>query len=104
MITAEELAGLDLSSCQLAVLSACDTGIGLQRAGLGVASLQTALHAAGVRSAVTSLWKVPDAATAELMADFYRRAWIEGNRTAVAGHRVLSETLPLLSFRTLARR
>ncbi len=76
-VTAEELAGLDLSSCELAVLSACDTNDGIRRAGQGVASLQKALHMAGARSVITSLWKVPDEATRELMLDFYRRLWVE---------------------------
>ena len=78
VITAEELARLDLSSCELAVLSACDTNVGVRRAGQGVASLQRALRMAGARSVVTSLWKVPDEATMELMIDFYRRMWVEG--------------------------
>jgi CHAT domain-containing protein len=78
LITAEELASWDLSSCELAVLSACDTNVGIRRAGQGVASLQKALHMAGARSTITSLWKVPDQATRELMLDFYRRIWIEG--------------------------
>jgi CHAT domain-containing protein len=77
LMTAEELATLDLSSCELAVLSACDTHVGVRRAGQGVASLQRALHMAGARSVLTSLWKVPDEATKELMSDFYRRLWIE---------------------------
>jgi CHAT domain-containing protein len=76
-ITAEELAALDLSNCELAVLSACDTNVGVRRAGQGVASLQRALHMAGVRKAITSLWKVPDEATSKLMASFYRRIWYE---------------------------
>ena len=41
----------------------------------GVLGLQRALHAAGVRTAVTSLWSVQDAATAELMDEFYSRLW-----------------------------
>jgi CHAT domain-containing protein len=77
LVTAEELAALDLSRCELAVLSACDTNVGERRAGQGVASLQRALQMAGARSVITSLWKVPDEATRELMVDFYRRLWIE---------------------------
>ena len=77
LVTAEELSGLDLTGCELAVLSACDTNVGERRAGQGVASLQKALHMAGARSVITSLWKVPDEATSELMLDFYRRLWVE---------------------------
>jgi CHAT domain-containing protein len=58
------------------VLSACDTNVGLGRAGQGVASLQKALHMAGARTVITSLWKVPDEATKDLMLDFYQRIWI----------------------------
>ena len=59
------------------MLSACDTNVGERRAGQGVASLQKALQMAGARSVITSLWKVPDEATKELMLDFYRRLWVE---------------------------
>ncbi|MFN0009039.1 MAG: CHAT domain-containing protein, partial [Planctomycetota bacterium] len=76
LMTAEELSNLDLTRCELAVLSACDTNVGVRRAGQGVASLQRALHMAGARSVITSLWKVPDEATRELMTDFYRRIWV----------------------------
>ncbi len=76
LMTAEELSTLDLRNCELAVLSACDTNVGERRAGQGVASLQRALHMAGARSVITSLWKVPDEATKELMLDFYRRIWV----------------------------
>ncbi len=78
ILTAEEIAGLDLGDCDLAVLSACETNVGLRRAGEGIASLQSALHAAGARSAITSLWKVEDRSTRDLMVDFYRRLWIDG--------------------------
>ncbi len=77
LVTAEELSTLDLSNCELVVLSACDTNVGERRAGQGVASLQKALQMAGARSVITSLWKVPDEATKELMLDFYRRLWVE---------------------------
>lgn len=75
ILTAEEIAGLDLSRCELAVLSACETNVGLRRAGQGIQSLQAALHAAGARAAITSLWKVDDDATRELFEDFYTRIW-----------------------------
>ena len=42
------------------MLSACETNVGLRRAGRDQ-SLQSALHAAGARTAITSLWKVDDA-------------------------------------------
>jgi CHAT domain-containing protein/tetratricopeptide (TPR) repeat protein len=77
LLTAEELAALDLSRCELAVLSACDTGVGLTTSGTGVSSLQKALHVAGARAVVTSLWKVDDDAARELMIAFYRALWVD---------------------------
>lgn len=78
ILTAEELAALDLSACELVTLSACQTSLGLRYAGQGVASLQTAGLAAGARSTLSSLWRVSDARTTELMAEFYRRVWSDG--------------------------
>lgn len=75
ILTAEELVGIDLSACELAVLSACETNVGIRRAGQGIQSLQTALHAAGARTAITSLWKVDDDATRILMEQFYTYLW-----------------------------
>lgn len=77
LVTAEELAALDLSACDLAVLSACETHVGLRRAGQGIQSLQAALHQAGARTALTSLWKVDDVAARELMERFYAGLWTE---------------------------
>jgi tetratricopeptide (TPR) repeat protein len=77
LLTAEELCSLDLSSCDLAVLSACETNVGIRRAGQGVESLQAALYAAGARTSISSLWSVPDAATRRLMELFYAGLWRE---------------------------
>ncbi|MEZ5976982.1 MAG: CHAT domain-containing tetratricopeptide repeat protein [Planctomycetota bacterium] len=77
-LTAEELATLDLTDCELAVLSACETNVGIRRAGQGIQSLQTALHAAGARTAICSLWKVDDAATRRLFEVFYTKLWKDG--------------------------
>lgn len=77
IVTAEELATLDLSRCELAVLSACESDVGVARAGRSLHTLQNALHAAGARATITSLWKVSDAATRSLMQRFYRALWLE---------------------------
>lgn len=84
ILTAEELSVFDLRHCDLAVLSACETNVGLRRAGQGIQSLQTALHAAGARTAITSLWRVDDAATRRLFERFYTELWIEGRSKAEA--------------------
>ncbi len=78
ILTAEELCSLDLSQCELAVLSACETNVGIRRAGQGIQSLQGALYAAGARASITSLWRVDDAATSRLMETFYSNLWLEG--------------------------
>ncbi len=94
VLTAEELATLDLSACDLAVLSACETNVGLRRAGQGIQSLQAALYAAGARNSITSLWKVEDAATRRLFELFYSNLWTEERPEAEAlwrAKRVLRE-------------
>jgi CHAT domain-containing protein/Tfp pilus assembly protein PilF len=78
ILTAEALVGLPLQGLDLAVLSACDTGLGDVAGGEGVYGLQRAFHLAGTRNVVASLWKVNDEATAALMAVFYYQLWHEG--------------------------
>src|SRR5207237_4322950 len=73
--TGEALVDLNLSGLELAVLSACETGLGDVADGEGTFGLQRALHLAGTRDVVASLWKVPDRPTAALMALFYRNLW-----------------------------
>jgi CHAT domain-containing protein len=67
LVTALELAGLDLWGTQLVVLSACDTGRGDVKLGQGVYGLRRALVVAGAETLVTSLWKINDETTQELM-------------------------------------
>ena len=71
IITAEEIAMLDLRNTELVVLSACETAIGVNlQEGFG--GLVRAFKNAGVKSILASLWKVPDDATAKLMTSFYK--------------------------------
>jgi CHAT domain-containing protein len=72
LLTAEDVSAMDLRQTELAVLSACDTGLGESEFGEGVMGLRRAFVLAGAKTLVMSLWKVPDAATAELMTEFYR--------------------------------
>jgi CHAT domain-containing protein len=75
VLTAEAIAGLDLSGLELAVLSACETGLGDVAGGEGAFGLQRAFHLAGTRDVVASLWRVDDEATSVLMHLFYRNLW-----------------------------
>jgi CHAT domain-containing protein len=78
VLTGEALLDRDLSGLELAVLSACETGLGDVAGGEGVFGLQRAFHVSGCRNVVASLWRVPDAATAALMGEFYRALWDDG--------------------------
>jgi CHAT domain-containing protein/Tfp pilus assembly protein PilF len=59
-------------NAEVAVLSACETGLGKEVRGEGIVGLTRAFLYAGAEAVVVSLWKVMDPATAELMVRFYR--------------------------------
>lgn len=60
-------------NADMVVLSACETGIGKLRRGEGIVSLARAFAYAGAKSIFTTLWRVSDAKTAELMRLFYKK-------------------------------
>lgn len=67
---AAELYNMQLNA-DLAVLSACNTGVGKLEKGEGLMNLSRAFTYAGVPATIMSLWQVPDQATAEIMVAFY---------------------------------
>ena len=84
IVTAEEIASLDLHGVEWAVLSACDTGVGEIKAGEGVFGLRRAFQVAGARTVIMSLWSVEDRATREWMAALYRERFANGLTTVDA--------------------
>lgn len=79
ILTAKEIAGLDLRGLELVVLSACETGLG-EITSQGVFGLQRGFKKAGANTLLMSLWKVDDNATQLLMERFYEE-YLKGNST-----------------------
>ncbi len=70
----------------LVVLSACRTALGKEVRGEGLIGLTRGFMYAGASSVVSSLWKVDDEATAELMKRFYANV-LRGGQTPAAALR-----------------
>jgi len=84
ILTAEEISSLDLRGVEVAVLSACDTGLGEIRAREGVLGLRRAFTIAGAQTLVLGLWPVRDDLAREWMHHFHTRYLAEGARPEVA--------------------
>ena len=74
------------------VLSACQTALGKDVDGEGIVGLTRGFMFAGASSVVSSLWKVDDAATAELMKRFYR-AMLKEKRPPASALRIAQNEL-----------
>lgn len=77
ILTGLEISAVQLPNTQLAVLSACETGLGKIEGNEGVFGLQRAFKLAGVNYVMASLWQIPDKETAEFMETFYAN-WLDG--------------------------
>jgi CHAT domain-containing protein len=71
ILTAEEIAALDLLGAEWVVVSACESGVGDVHAGEGVVGLRRAFQVAGAGTLITSLWSVDDQSTREWMKALY---------------------------------
>ncbi len=83
VLTAYEISNLNLFNTNLVILSACETGLGDIYDTEGVFGLQRAFKMAGVQQLITSLWKIPDQQTQELMTTFYQ-FYLQSNNAATA--------------------
>ena len=78
-----DIYNMDLNA-ELVVLSGCQTGLGKQMRGEGLIGLTRGFMYAGAARVIASLWRVDDAATAELMKKFYEGVLTRGEQPAPA--------------------
>jgi tetratricopeptide (TPR) repeat protein len=71
IVTAEDVAGMNLQGTDLVVLSACETGLGSVKSGEGVYGLRRAFQMAGARTVISALWPIDDKSTAEFMGQLF---------------------------------
>lgn len=83
LVTAEEIALVDLHHLQMAVLAACSAGAGEESGNVNLDSLVRAFLDAGTSRVVAARWNVNSLETAELMSDFHQ-ATMNGLRPAQA--------------------
>lgn len=77
ILTANEVASLNLRGTQLVTLSACETALG-NYSFEGMFGLPRGFKQAGAQSLLVSLWSVNDKSTALLMTSFYSH-WMKGD-------------------------
>ena len=73
LLSAQEVRLLDLDGTQLVTLPACDSGQGFTSIGQGVYGLRRAFLIAGAETVVSSLWRIDDDATGDLMQRYYAK-------------------------------
>jgi CHAT domain-containing protein len=83
ILTSLEASGLDLEGTELVILSACETALGDIRDGEGIYGLRRAFVVAGSKSQLTTLWKVDNDATRDVMISYYKALVAGGGRSEV---------------------
>jgi len=73
VVTANEIASLDLSGVKLVTLSACESGGGVVVSGDGVYGMRKAFFLAGVKNVVSALWNVDDESSKRFMLSLYNK-------------------------------
>ncbi len=96
VLTASEVAQMNLAKTKLVVLSACETGLGDINGNEGVYGLQRAFKLSGIHYIIMSLWQVPDKETKEFMVHFYKEldAGSDIEKAFVSTQREMSKKYP----------
>lgn len=98
ILSAYEISQMDFPDLELAVLSACETGLGEHSGYEGVYGLQRAFRLAGARYIIMSLWQVPDWETMAFMTSFYKYLEVDGQlnvkRAFTAAQKELRKVFP----------
>jgi CHAT domain-containing protein len=82
ILRVNEINDMKLNS-ELIVLSACESGLGEQQLGIGVISLARSFLQSGCKSIISSLWKVNDKSTMEIMTHFHSKLY-KGNQKHIS--------------------
>jgi CHAT domain-containing protein/tetratricopeptide (TPR) repeat protein len=99
LLTAQQIASLNLEGLDWAVLSACNTGGGALHDGEGVLGLQRAFRIAGARSVILTLWPVDDSMSRRYMHELYLQRF---GRHATTADAVWNASRKLLANRRAA--
>ena len=80
ILTSQAISAMDMNHIEMLTISGCESAKGQSFSIEAWSGLQRALMIAGVKSSLSALWKVDDAATAEFMTRFYQRLKLGGGR------------------------
>ena len=86
-LTAFEMSGLKLNSCELVYLSCCHAGLGTSLSGLGVAGINRSLTVdAGAERVISSMWQA-DSKVANQISDHFFEEYLKNKKPAATALR-----------------